>query len=292
MTTCTVPACEKETLAQGYCPAHYQRWYRFGDPLGTIETREKQKGETDTALAVRDAPPPQEVPEFQLAALTPESVQAAQSVLTEWCQAKLAAVRAEIRDLSKNYREAQKAKWRSQPWKRHIDLSQRRLDFYGKVLAALEAGYLVIPNLPLDVFAIRTARAVPLRGDTTSWGQQHQQEAQALPAGEGRYVSPRPTTSSSTNEFIDEHGKPTKKTWFFAESFQDVEFPVVGVRPQIIEATHWAAALKVFDEIGLVSTQVNVRRRDPIIVGRIRGPHRTHPGVTCFIAWWLNTRDL
>lgn len=30
--TCTVDGCDRETTAKGYCPAHYSRWKRYGEP--------------------------------------------------------------------------------------------------------------------------------------------------------------------------------------------------------------------------------------------------------------------
>ena len=34
--TCSIGACEGEHLARGWCGAHYERWRRYGDPLGEI----------------------------------------------------------------------------------------------------------------------------------------------------------------------------------------------------------------------------------------------------------------
>lgn len=35
--TCSVPECELERSCKGYCPKHYQRWHRWGDPLKGIQ---------------------------------------------------------------------------------------------------------------------------------------------------------------------------------------------------------------------------------------------------------------
>lgn len=34
--TCTVDDCPKPTLARGWCNAHYKRWQKTGDPLGSV----------------------------------------------------------------------------------------------------------------------------------------------------------------------------------------------------------------------------------------------------------------
>src|SRR5699024_5788719 len=31
---CSIAGCEKDALARGWCPKHYQRWRAHGDPLG------------------------------------------------------------------------------------------------------------------------------------------------------------------------------------------------------------------------------------------------------------------
>lgn len=37
--TCSISGCPKESRARGWCPAHYQKWRRYGDPLAS-KTRE------------------------------------------------------------------------------------------------------------------------------------------------------------------------------------------------------------------------------------------------------------
>lgn len=32
-TICVIDGCEKRVLARGWCPAHYDRWRKYGDPL-------------------------------------------------------------------------------------------------------------------------------------------------------------------------------------------------------------------------------------------------------------------
>lgn len=41
---CTLPGCDKKTVARGYCTMHYQRWRTYGDP-GEPEPR-KVSGQT------------------------------------------------------------------------------------------------------------------------------------------------------------------------------------------------------------------------------------------------------
>lgn len=39
---CTIGGCEKRLLARGWCAAHYDRWRKYGDPLGA-STRPKRQ---------------------------------------------------------------------------------------------------------------------------------------------------------------------------------------------------------------------------------------------------------
>ncbi len=38
---CSIPGCGKPKDARGYCPGHYARWRRYGDPLGGGAARGK-----------------------------------------------------------------------------------------------------------------------------------------------------------------------------------------------------------------------------------------------------------
>ena len=77
-------------------------------------------------------------------------------------------------------------------------------------------------------------------------------------------------------------------TEYWAKEFKDIDFPFKLAKPQIMEATAAAMALKVFDQIGCLP---QFRAPDPIICGQILKPKDRQP-VTFFIAWWLDTKTL
>lgn len=45
-TVCTIPGCDDQVNARGYCKFHYMRWRRHGDPLWqrTYQPRIKSSG--------------------------------------------------------------------------------------------------------------------------------------------------------------------------------------------------------------------------------------------------------
>jgi hypothetical protein len=77
---------------------------------------------------------------------------------------------------------------------------------------------------------------------------------------------------------------------FTPGEFEDVEFPMTLVKPQVLDATAKAMARKIFDQIGVLPNRR--AKGDPILVGLIIPPHRRHEPLTFFISWWLNTNDL
>ena len=94
---------------------------------------------------------------------------------------------------------------------------------------------------------------------------------------------------------MKEDGKDVERHAYEAVDYDDPDFPVVLVKPVVLDATRRAMALRIFDRIGVVTG----RKQDPIVVGEIIDPrtnlrwsHRSQRRVTFFIAWWLNPDDL
>jgi len=81
----------------------------------------------------------------------------------------------------------------------------------------------------------------------------------------------------------------TKQAW--TTDFQEVVFPLVAARPEIMGATADAMGLKVFDAIGICPP---VRKGDPLIIGKIygQGPNWNRKEVSFLIAWHLDLRVL
>ena len=230
---------------------------------------------------------------LQLTATQPGEIRQSQEALIDWCVRKVAQLRFDHDELKTSYEHAVKCKWKTSTLKRHMELAGKRRDYYLKLQSALEAGYCIVPNFPVTVFAIRTERDRPLALVTFDRWSQHRQKAQVLPAGDGEYRNPIPTATQQNVE-VAQNGQVVKKTRYEADEFEAIDFPIQMAKPRIMEATSRAMALHIFDEFGILP---QAKKEDPLIVGRILRPDapswdRASKCVTFIIAWHLDTRSL
>lgn len=228
--------------------------------------------------------------ELEVTASSAPEMANAQSALIEWCKGKIHSLKFDATELRESYRMAVERKWKSATLKRHAELAEKRVSYYEKVKTALESGFVIVPNFPVSIFAVRTDKENPKLA--THWGRwrnadsQYEERAPGLPAGEGEYKNPDPLVKSFDSK--DGSDKPIK---FWADSFQDVDFPITMAKPHIMEATTRAMALKVFDDFGILPAAH--RYQDPLIVARLRDPRQTGymptKYISFIIAWHLNT---
>lgn len=235
--------------------------------------------------------------ELEVSATTPLEMSQAQDSLIAWCSRKIKVMKHEASELAENLAIAIKNKWKTDTLRRHSALAVKRVTFYEKIKAALEAGYCIVPNFPITVFAIRTDRDKPLKKlyvGTYKHSGNFTQESNMLPVGEGEYKDPNPYVQTYENEKKDSTGKAVVEYQKQATEFDDVEFPIQMAKAEIMEATSRAMQLKVFDQFGILLPAAT--KADPLIVGEILDPRSPGWGTRkriCFIiAWHLNVRDL
>jgi hypothetical protein len=233
--------------------------------------------------------------DFTVIATTPAGMIEAQQSLIVWADRKIETIRAESREAIEQLEIAVQRKWKTDAWRRQVAKYERRIEFYEKIKAALNAGYYIVPPFPIDVFAIRTKRLDPKRMDSTH-RDNHDQDAQILALGEGRYVDPKPVRDSYVDQVTGSDGKPRSITQYFATEFADVDFPFKLARSEIRDATNAAMALGIFDRMGVLP---RVRSPDPLVCGEIIVPNQPRyysqdimKKVTFFVAWWLDTKTL
>lgn len=242
-----------------------------------------------TSLPVRD---------IQVTAENADEMAQCQSALVDWCKGKLTTTKTEHAELQSAFEHAVKMKWRADTIKRHAGLALKRVEFYEKMLSALEHGYQIVPSFPITAFAVRTDRKKPLRMYSTHWSTKHTQEASGLPVEEGEYKNPFPYVAQVTIEKAT--STTSERCGYWASQWKELEFPITMSKPQIMEAATRAMALRIFDDLGILpgyapSEGTRPPKGDPMILARIRTPGQpaSNPRyVTFIVAWHLDTQSL
>lgn len=223
-----------------------------------------------------------------LAALSAGEMPAVQAQLTGWLTRKLDAIKTDISMFEENIRVAERSNMKTGAFKNVLARSRRLFNYYEKLKIAVSEGFVIIPDLQATTIAVRVDRATPKRIDTGShWQAQTATPEPSLPAGAGRYVDDENVTESYQVDGVDYQGKPRKEDRYYASEFdEEIDFPMLVVKPVVLEATQRAMALNVFDKIGVVGA----RRKDPLVIGEILGPNGKKQ--VFFIAWWLDPETL
>lgn len=237
----------------------------------------------------------QEREELSLVALSPAELPATQAALVNWCDKTLAALHAELADLEEHRLIATANKWSLKGLQASIRRVGHNLTYYQKLKTAVEEGYLIVPNMPMTVVAVRVPEKTPQpRHSEHSGGWAFRVEPASLPVGEGQYVADRmPEKDESYMKGPTEAGKkPERQSFYGAYEYGAPEFPFRAVKPEIIAATSDAMQKKIFDSIGVVHDQRLGRKGDPVMVGRIINPNGNRRSATFFLGWWLDTRTL
>lgn len=240
--------------------------------------------------------------DIEVIAETPQEMRDSNQLLIQWCEQKITAMRTDFIELDAAYKTAVARKWKSSVLKRHAAMAKKRVEYYHKIQQALVAGFFVVPNFPVHVFAIRTTKEEPLRLMTTVKQSyrpypRKDQQTSALDQGEGEYVSPFPSVETDNENVDDGRGGTTLEWTTWAEHWQQVDFPLCMARPRIMEAVGRAMEMKLFDDLGVLSASPDRRRGcgDPIIVARILDPRsQTYSKrfISFIIAWSLDTSTL
>lgn len=258
------------------------------------------KNSTQSALQVQSTASivPTEGGNLELSAQSPDEIVQCHEAMVRWCENKLRIIHGQADELKTAYLHAKKCKWKYDTLERQWKLTEKRVAFYGKMLAALKAGYHIIPIVPVELFAIRTDRKNPTSHyQLLRWSgnANFEQSARILPEGEGQYKNPQPVVLEGPAQKVQEGTGCVEKRPCWAESWDDLEFPAHMARLHIMEATSRAMALKVFDDLGMLPADYK-RNPDPMIIGRIFDPrpngYAAHKAVYFLIAWHIDTSSL
>ena len=236
------------------------------------------------------------MPIVHVVARNTEEMKAAQGRIHGWLTNKLQYIAAEITELSQALERATHAKWNKSALKRALNTQLSQQVFYQKCLSAVSAGYAIVPDFPVDVFAIRVERSEPTPyhfHNGWSYPNLPDQEPDILPEGIGEYVSEQAESRVFKREHTDDKGnKSNKYHRATTGEFSPVAFPMQVARVGLMDQAAEAMALKVFDSIGICPPR-REKKADPMIIGRItlKERHREHH-LNFLLGWCLNMEEL
>lgn len=241
-----------------------------------------------------DAPVAADVVEnVQLIARTPTEMVAAQRSLSHWFAAKVAILDRDVKEAAENVRVAKQAKFKHKGFESALCRLRKRVDFYRKCQAAVEAGYCLVPNFPADCFAIRTERG------TRDYEVHHRysidnEESEGPPLGAGEWADSMPTVGTRKRLERNKAGEESLVTKFFPKSLDmEIDFPVSVARPAVMSATAQAMALKCFDELHVLPSRSG--KGDPVVIGVVldrRSVGYNRRQLSFLIAWHVDTKEL
>lgn len=218
-------------------------------------------------------------------------MQQSQEQLSAWLDGKIRSLKADLREYVGHYEHAKAHKWRATGHAKAVANTKCNIIFYEKIKAAVDAGYAIMPDLPIRAFGLRVDRENTAPRDNSSYWKYDGKElsvstdAKPLEIGKGEYVSESPdrrfshnATDPKTNQ---SHSVYSNFDW------KNVAFPLKAAKIELMEGASLAMQQKIFDEIGIFPR--DRRPRDPMIVGRIIGKKASY----CFvIAWYLDLQTL
>lgn len=228
------------------------------------------------------------VKDIQLTATLPQEMVTSQTSLIHWCNQKVICLYAESAELKDAFELARDKQWNYRTLQSQYNKSVKEIHYYEKMKGALEAGFYIIPNFPVTLFAIRTKQK-DVKGHSESYWGDFQQTAQELPEGDGEYKNPFPVVYRK-NEERNEKREIIGKPYSYPSSWDELSFPITMAKPVIMQATDRAMVLKIFDQFGIMPA---TRNEDPVIIGQIKMKVGYRAKLVSFmIAWHLNTNVL
>lgn len=261
---------------------------------------------TETAVAPQSTHEPRAIPspprDLRLVAENPMQLANEQRRLIDWCSEKIADLRAHADELQANLDSARVHKWKTSTLVSALTREMGRIAYYVnyvKVQAALEAGYFIVPNFDAEVFAVRTTKALPPPQSndlktTLDWQEPRLDDMRLPPvaAGAGEYVDPSALEYRTERREI-EGGKEIVHKFVRTGGFNfEIEFPFALAKPQVMDATQAAMALRIFDDVAVLP-RGRRSNADPMVVGIIRRKEGHNvKRCTFLIAWFLDTETI
>lgn len=319
------PKCSQCNLRdashKGLCSGCYGKQWREKrkvERAAQVEPKQLTNGITDDELEIVEGEIVHDdiSPDTHLVATNPLEMQAAQGDLKAWLEGGLTVLERDIMEANSALNEARKNSWATQALTSARNRAVDEETFYNKILLAVEAGYTMIPDFPIQVFAVRRGEQLRLKSETyigvvnarsTSLG--HPIPSDCAPAGAGGYRNPSPEIRNTIRE--NKHATPENKepryyttVTRYSHPAAPISFPSKSARSPVMRATAKAMEEKTFDQLGVClpttavaggrQVQQGARAGDPLIIGQIIGKRvgSKQKVVSFIIAWHLNLNEL
>ena len=251
-------------------------------------------GKTTSEIVVRPIREPSNVQHVQLCATDASAMALSQEAMVEFFTGRMREAEREVDEAERNLKIAEEAGFQLRAFKRHLTESRRLVRFHEKCSVVVHAGHALVPNFPVDVFAIRTDRDSPRSEKSHSWRTRFTQTAPGLPYGEGDYVDSVPLEDTRNDPYWkkDEKGEFISNWVRVVTDFQQVNFPESVRQSDVMTAVHSAMKLQAFDDFGVLPERK--AKGDPIVIGRVKDPRRarSHRPLCFMVAWYIDTRTI
>lgn len=311
---CNTEGCERDAYSKGLCSGCYGRqWREARKAERAIKVEPMQL--TGDVIEAELLSSSTTVPSTHLTAVSPAEMQAAREDMKPWLEAKLSEIELNIIECNRALNEAKENGWSTSALTAARNRAIDDETFYNKILIAVEAGHMIIPDFPISIFAIR--RGQPDRRESHTWTDRVSKDETWLsnpaktdcaPAGAGEYRNPQPHINTWFSYMRKNAQGQDYKPYTIERTGRPVGpivFPSATARSPVMRATAVAMAEKTFDQIGVclpVAPNAATRRvqenagraGDPLVIGQVvrKALGGKQKVVSFIIAWHLNLNDL
>lgn len=316
---------ERDVFSKGMCSGCYGREWRKRRKVereaAKADPKQLTSGVTEAELEpiqgeiVHDGPP-----ETHLVATSPAEMAASREDMTAWLESRLTVIERDVREANAALNEARQNGWATTALTSARNRAVDEETFYNKILMAVEAGHTIIPDFPIQVFAVRRGKPdTPdsqifigsIEGKDTFIGAPVGPDG--APAGVGEYRNPQRQVWDHTRENNTPGARERNEPRYYTEVRRSgypagpITFPSMTARSPIMRVTAAAMKDKVFDQIGVCHpviadaataarrVEVSARRAgDPLVIGQIlhKKAGSKQKCVSFIIAWYLNLEEL
>lgn len=224
----------------------------------------------------------------------PKELAAGQHRLIDQMSGKIEAAVVEAQEAKGMVAQMQTAGLNASSARRMHRRATARVTFLTKVRSALAAGYVMMPDMPGDVVAVRTDKENPPDLYVNKSGTWNLKDvmSRSLPEGDGKYVSQGPRYLETSEAVTQRDGTFKNEKRYYACGMGMPDLDRMFVKPEVVSRTAGALMSKLFDEVvTLKPTRSGRGRTDPIVFGRIIDGG-TGKSCAFLIAWFVDGADI